>query len=564
MQQAASPSRSNTEEFPMMRKKNLPTALLASLLVASSAIARAEPGGVLSSREMQFKLAGAAMAFLALLAGVWLISVGFSRLRGRMSRWEGTVFRPLRFHSHEIMSARGVLFLALMTARGLRILFSLGAVLLFLSYVTSLFPLNRYRDGYAAAKGVFLAAVFTVLLLLFLKALNVVFSQMRVTFNSWRGSLIRSVQVKSVEILSEDRILGMLLLTISLARLACVAAAVYLYAILTLGLFEATRGWSGTLVAYLLKPIKSVLLSITGFLPNLFYIAVIILFAYYLIRLFRFFFSEVEKGALTLPGFYPEWAMPTFKLVRFLVFFFALIVVFPYIPGSDSPGFKGLSVFLGLLLSLGSSTAIANIIAGVAITYMRPFKIGDRVNINGTVGDVIEKTLLVTRIRTIKNVDITVPNSMVLNNQIINYSSSAAERGLILNTTVTIGYDAPWRKVHELLCLAARSTPNILETPAPFILQTALNDFYVSYELNAYTDRPDIMAATYSLLHQNIQDRFNEGGVEIMSPHYAAYRNGNEPAVPEEYRSGKPALPIMDIFPPSPPAGGMERRPPEM
>ena len=174
-------------------------------------------------------------------------------------------------------------------------------------------------------------------------------------------------------------------------------------------------------------------------------------------------------------------------------------------------------------------------VAGVVLTYMRPFRIGDRVKIADTMGDIMEKTLLVTRVRTIKNVDVSIPNAMVLGSHIINFSSSAKERGLILHTTVTIGYDVPWKKVHELLVSAAKTSENILETPAPFILQTSLDDSYVSYELNAYTDRPDKMAVTYSELHQNIQEKFNEAGVEIMSPHYSAVRDGNHTAIPDEY-----------------------------
>jgi small-conductance mechanosensitive channel len=210
-------------------------------------------------------------------------------------------------------------------------------------------------------------------------------------------------------------------------------------------------------------------------------------------------------------------------------------MIFPYLPGSDSPAFQGVSIFLGVLFSLGSTSAIANIIAGLVITYMRPFTIGDRVRIAETEGDIIEKNLLVTRIRTVKNVDITIPNAMVLGSHITNFSSSAQDRGLILHTSVTIGYDAPWRKVHELLLGAALRTEHVMKDPAPFVLQKSLGDFYVSYELNALTDQPNMMVRIYSDLHQNIQDTFNEAGVEIMSPHYGAMRDGNQMAIPNEY-----------------------------
>jgi small-conductance mechanosensitive channel len=172
---------------------------------------------------------------------------------------------------------------------------------------------------------------------------------------------------------------------------------------------------------------------------------------------------------------------------------------------------------------------------GLSITYMRAFKVGDRVRIGDTVGDVIDKSLLVTHIRTIKNEDITIPNAMIMNTHVVNYSARAKEEGLILHTSVTIGYDAPWRTVHELLIEAARKTACILLEPKPFVLQTALNDFYVTYELNAYTDEPRQMVNTYSALHRNIQDSFNEAGVEIMSPHYAQLRDGNKTAIPDAY-----------------------------
>ncbi len=211
-----------------------------------------------------------------------------------------------------------------------------------------------------------------------------------------------------------------------------------------------------------------------------------------------------------------------------MIIVFTLIVVYPYLPGSESEAFKGISKFLGVLFSLGSTSIIANMVAGVILTYMYAFKTGDRIKIGETSGEVIEKTLLVTRLKTIKNVVVTIPNSSVLSSHIINYSLLASDTGLILHTSVTIGYDVPWRDVHNaLLEAAARCGENIRKEPAPFVLQTALNDYYVAYELNVYTERADRMAAIYSDLHCNIQDVFNEKGIEILSPAYSAIRDGN-------------------------------------
>ena len=356
--------------------------------------------------------------------------------------------------------------------------------------------------------------------------------------SSWRGSYIRSIRFQSVEIVNEERIVALIVTAIQAARTILFFGLLYLYIPLVLSFFPWTRGLAARLFDYILTPVQMVGHAIVSYLPNVFFLLVIAVLTHFAIKLTRFAFAEVGKQTVVIPGFYPDWAEPSFKIVRFMIVAFAVVVAFPYLPGSDSPAFKGVSVFLGLLFSLGSTSAVANVVAGVILTYMRAFKLGDRVKIADTVGDVVEKTLLVTRVRTIKNVDITVPNAMVLGSHITNFSSSAKDYGLILNTRVTIGYDAPWRQVHELLLKAAAATENVLELPAPFVLQNSLDDFYVSYELNAYTDRPSAMASTYSQLHQMIQDTFNQAGVEIMSPHYSSLRDGNHSTVPAQHLPG--------------------------
>lgn len=198
--------------------------------------------------------------------------------------------------------------------------------------------------------------------------------------------------------------------------------------------------------------------------------------------------------------------------------------------------FPGVSIFLGVLVSLGSSGAVANTVAGVILTYTRAFRIGDRVQITDTTGDIVGKTLFVTRVRTIKNVVITIPNATVLNSHVINFSAAESDNEsspLILHTTITLGYDLPWRKVHEVLIRSALTTQYILPEPAPFVLQKSLDDFYVSYELNACTKQPGRMALIYSELHQNIQDNCIMAGIEILSPHYRAVRDGNPITIPE-------------------------------
>jgi small-conductance mechanosensitive channel len=244
---------------------------------------------------------------------------------------------------------------------------------------------------------------------------------------------------------------------------------------------------------------------------------------------------EIERGALKIPGFYIDWANPTYQIIRVLFLAFMLIVIFPYLPGSNSPVFKGVSVFLGVLFTFGSAGALGNIVSGLVLTYMRAYKIGDRVKIGDATGDVIEKSLLVTKIKTIKNEIISIPNTSVMNSHTTNFSAEAAERGLILHTSITIGYDTPWRQIHELLIKAALATDLIEKDPLPFVFQESLNDFYVKYQINGYSKIANMQSSIYSQLHQNIQDIFNEAGVEIMSSHYSNIRDGNKTTVPDEY-----------------------------
>lgn len=308
----------------------------------------------------------------------------------------------------------------------------------------------------------------------------------------------------------------------------------YLYINIIFSFFPQTEGISTTLFSQFISAVKFVLLAILDYIPDLVTLIVIFAFGFYAIRLTRVLFNGIEDGRITISGFYPEWSGPTFTIVRFLIVVFVIIVAFPYLPGKNSPAFQAVSIFFGILVSLGSTGAVANIIAGIALTYMRAFKDGDRVQIADATGDIVEKTMFVTRVRTIKNVEITIPNAMVLNNHIINYSALADSEGLILHSKVTIGYDVPWRKVHDLLKEAALQTEGLEKTPEPFVLQTSLDDYYVEYEINAYTKKPKQMAIIYNELNRNIQDLFHTNGVEIASPHLTAFREGAE-NIPDDY-----------------------------
>ena len=344
-------------------------------------------------------------------------------------------------------------------------------------------------------------------------------------------SQVQPLRIQKQEILSASevaQILNRSLLAISwILRLFIIVSVINTI----LGLFEWTRELAEASVDLGRRAIGGMWGSFVEYLPDLFTAVVIILIARWAIRLIRMVFKGVERRRIKLPGFYPEWSTTSFNLLRLMIIALTVVVVFPYLPGSDSPAFQGVSIFVGVLLSLGSTTAVANVVSGIVITYTRAFRIGDHVRISDTEGKIIERTAFVTRIRTPKNVEVSIPNASIMSDKVINYSSQAKKNGIMLHTGVTIGYDVPWPTVQALLLSAAAATEHIEEDPKPFVLQTALDDNYVAYELNASTKRADMRPKVYSALHANILDAFHTAGVEITSPHYRAMRDGNEPAM---------------------------------
>ncbi len=361
------------------------------------------------------------------------------------------------------------------------------------------------------------------------------YSKLLLFINSKKDKWLKNLSYKDYTFLTAEQELQVVLFLVKIFRWFVYAVLLYITLPIIFSIFPFSRDWADALFHLIWSPFKGVLIAIWEYLPNLFSILVIYFVMKYVIRFVRYIFHEIEAEKLKLSGFHADWAMPTYSIVKFLLYAFMFVLIFPYLPGSDSNIFKGVSVFIGVLFSLGSSSAIANMVAGLVITYMRPFKIGDRIKIGDVTGDVVEKTLLVTRIRTIKNEVITIPNSSVLIGNTTNYSSEAIEKGLIIHTTVTIGYDVPWKDMHQALIDAALRTNLILDEPKPFVLQTSLEDFYVSYQINAYTREAGKQALIYSNLHQNIQDVCNERGIEILSPHYRAARDGNMTTIPADY-----------------------------
>ena len=389
-----------------------------------------------------------------------------------------------------------------------------------------------------------LTAVATLLFVIAWRALSGFFRRIARLVRSWEGTRITAVHIKGVEFVSATRMTLLAARAVEMLRWLLILIAAVIFLETVLGFFPWTRAAAVEFRAYLWSALSKVVSATVQYLPNLVYITLIVVVVRVVLQGVALVFESLKKGDLSLGGFHSEWAEPTSKIVRILIIAFSVVLVFPYLPGANSPAFQGVSIFLGVLVSFGSTSAVSNVVAGIVMTYMIPFRHGDRVKVGDTVGGIVEMNLLVVRVRTIKNVDVTIPNAAVLGGHIINYSARARDEGLILHSTVTIGYDVPWRTVHQLLTTAASQTTGIAATPPPFVLQTSLDDFYVSYQINAYTDQANRMAALYGELHQNIQDGFAVAGVEIMSPHYRAVRDGGMVTLPSD------TLPAGYVSPP--------------
>jgi small-conductance mechanosensitive channel len=295
---------------------------------------------------------------------------------------------------------------------------------------------------------------------------------------------------------------------------------IYVYLNSVLNLFPWTRYIAQSIINYTVEPLLIMARAIIDYLPKLFFLIILILVVRYLLKLNRMFFTALASNRIHFQNFDAEWSWPTYRILRVLVIVFAIVIAYPYIPGSDSAAFKGISIMFGVLFSLGSTSMLSNIIAGYAMIYRRAFKVGDRIKIGDTIGDVEEMRLLVTNLRSLKNENVVIPNSQILNSEVTNYSAMALKEGLILHTTVGIGYEVPWRQVEAMLLMAAERTLGLRADKKPFVLQKSLGDFAVNYELNVYCDEVNQMMPLYSELHRNIQDVFNEYDVQIMTPAY--------------------------------------------
>lgn len=365
----------------------------------------------------------------------------------------------------------------------------------------------------------------TLSLLISLYLMSVIFPWAHAKIDNSKS--IQPIRIKNHEMVSAQSITTGIKRFLKGLRYFGTLCLLYFYLSLVLGFFKETEAISDNMLAYILDPVQELSVTFINYIPKAIYILIVAFIVRYSLKAIRLFFNRVEYGQIKFDGFHQDWATPTYNLVRILVFAFTLILLFPHLPGSSSPAFQGISVFLGLLISLGSGSAVSNLVSGIVITYMRPFQVGDRVKIGDTTGDIKEKNLLVTRVRTIKNIDITIPNSMILNTHIMNYSSAAKDNSLIINIRILIDYQIHWALIHELLLKSAAKTKGILKEPKPFIFQTALKTSSVEYELNAYIRDAHIYDDIFSDLNKNILECFAEGKVELVSPSLVSLKDGN-------------------------------------
>ena len=396
------------------------------------------------------------------------------------------------------------------------------------------------REPAQLARNAFRIAGWTVLLLLAEFAMFGSLRWLTVRIGQRYDSAIEQIEAGTFRLIRAESIWTAMRFATRLFALVAALTVFYVYLHITLDYLPWTRALSSDLRALTVAPLLVLAREAVAAIPSLLVIVVIVAVARYVSRLARFFFLAIESGAITFSGFEAEWSKPTYNIVRVLIIAFAAMVCYPYIPGSGSQAFKGITIFIGVLFSLGSSSLLANIIAGYTMAYRRAFHVGDRIKVGDLIGDVTQIGLMVTHMRSIKNEELVVPNSVILNSNVINYASLARKQGLILHTAVGIGYETPWRQVEAMLLMAAERTPRLLREPAPFVLQLSLNDFAVTYELNVYCDQPSEMDRLYADLHRSVLDVFNEFGVQIMTPAYIA--DPAEPkVVPPELWFAKPA-----------------------
>lgn len=374
-----------------------------------------------------------------------------------------------------------------------------------------------------------------IIQLIFIVLTHKLFRRLRRKIAVFSVNRLKPLKFKDSEILSTHQQGRVLLFISQIIKFIIIILQLFISISMLFSIFPETENLALTLFLYVWNPIKAFFVSAVAYTPKLFKILVIYLCFKYIVRGFKYLATQIATEKLNFSGFYSDWAYPSYYIIRFLLYCFMFIMIWPLLPNSDSPIFSGVSVFVGLIISLGSTTVIGNLLAGMVITYMRPFRQGDQIKINETTGCVIEKTAFVTRIRTLKNEVVTIPNSFIMSSQTINYSSSAHDFGLVLHVEIGVGYDVDMEKVHKLLLEAAGETQNVLKEPKPYVLNIDFADFYCCYQINVFTKEDKAIPKTYSELRQRIRDKFNAAGIEMVSPHYYTQHDVSKPVMPSKF-----------------------------
>ncbi len=392
--------------------------------------------------------------------------------------------------------------------------------------VEELFILKKSHSLWVLIRSIISLVVILMAVWAAIKLLNVGYRRILRLIDKWAETRLHPIYIQKLEILDIHRQTVILRGAANVLRLLADLVIVLIAVPLIFSVFPPTEKIARTILAYIWNPCRDILMGIVEYIPNLFVICIICIAIKFLVKLLRYLATQLAEERLHINGFFADWAMPTFYIIRFLLYAFGIAMIYPYLPGSNSGVFQGISVFIGLIVSIGSSGAIGNVIAGLVITYMRPFRIGDRIELQNTSGDVIEKTPFVTRIRTVKNEIVTVPNSFIMTTQTVNLTESAHQYGLIIHCDVNVSYTYHWRRIYKLLIEAALATRGVVDDPKPFVLQTTLGNDYGIYQINAYIRDANLLPDVYSDLNVSIQDVFNREGIEILSPHYISTRNG--------------------------------------
>jgi small-conductance mechanosensitive channel len=377
-----------------------------------------------------------------------------------------------------------------------------------------------------------LAVLATALFLFFLRRTAVLLARMY----DWAAGKLRArghgLGIRKVDVIPLSSILAVLRAVFSVVRVLLWLTLFYGWVLAVAAALDKSQRVVQVFVVPLTTIVGGALQALFDVTPNLVALAAIGAVTYGGTHIVGLVARVFEDGRLTLGWLDKDLVVPTRRLANIVLWLLALVAALPYLPGSESKAFQGVSVFVGLLLSLGSTSVISNLLAGLVLTYTRAFRAGDRVKIGDVYGDVVSLGAFTTRVRTTKDEEVVLPNSLVQSGAVMNFRTFVDLHGVQLSSTVTIGYDVPWRTVHRLLVGAALHVEGLKHDPEPYVIQKALDDFYVRYEIRAYTDRIRELHLVEGRLNQAIQDEFFREGVEICSPHFGAFRDGNAAAIP--------------------------------